>query len=148
MRMSMIPYQDPSDRCQRLIADVLVSAGSSNNKRSRILYTGLSSGDFSIELGHDGYKADNTDFYCAALVKARLWKNKVLLKNVEFREWDIGKGFTLYPESVFDCILSVHTLHFLKEPEIPIREYFRVLKPSGGVILAEPRRTSKLYHVA
>jgi N-acyl-L-homoserine lactone synthetase len=135
------------DRCQRLVADVLVSSGSGHNKHSRILYTGLSSGDSSIELGHDTYRAENKDFSCAALMKARLWNNKVLLENVEFREWDIGKGFTLYPESVFDCVLSVHTLHFLKEPEVPIRQYFRVLKPSGGVILAEPRRMSELYHV-
>jgi N-acyl-L-homoserine lactone synthetase/ubiquinone/menaquinone biosynthesis C-methylase UbiE len=135
------------DQCQRLIADVLVSSGSSANKGSRILYAGLSSGDFSIELGREGYKVENPDFYHAALVKARLWKNNVLLKNLEFREWDMEKGLTLYPESVFDCVISVHTLHFLREPEIPIREYFRVLKPSGGVILVEPRRTSKLYHI-
>jgi len=135
------------DRCQRLIADVLVSSGSSTNKGSRILYAGLSSGDFSIELGRAGYKVDNPNFSCAAWVKARLWKNNMLSKSVEFREWDMGKGFTLYPEGVFDCVLSVHTLHFLKEPEIAIREYLRVLKPSRGVILVEPRRTSKIYHV-
>jgi N-acyl-L-homoserine lactone synthetase/2-polyprenyl-3-methyl-5-hydroxy-6-metoxy-1,4-benzoquinol methylase len=135
------------DQCHGLVTDVFVSLGSSSNKASRILCIGLGSGDFSIELGREGYKVGNPDFYRAALVKARLRKNNVLLKNLEFREWDMGKGLTLYPESVFDCVVSVHTLHFLKEPEIPIREYFRVLKPSGGVILAEPRRTSKLYHI-
>jgi N-acyl-L-homoserine lactone synthetase/ubiquinone/menaquinone biosynthesis C-methylase UbiE len=135
------------DQCHRLVADVFVSSGSSKNKTSRILCIGLSSGDFAIELGREGYKIDKPEFYRAESVRARLWKNNVWLGNVEFREWDMEKGLTLYPESVFDCVLSVHTLHFLREPEIPIREYFRVLKPSGGVILAEPRRTSKLYHI-
>jgi SAM-dependent methyltransferase len=135
------------DRCQRLIADVLVSSGSSTNKGSRILYAGLSSGDFSIELGREGYKVDNPNFSCAAWVKARLLKNNMLLKKVEFREWDMGKGLTLDSENVFNCILSVHTLRFLKEPEIAIREYFRVLKPSGGVILAEPRRPNKQHQM-
>jgi SAM-dependent methyltransferase len=135
------------DQCHRLAADMLVSSGTSSNKTSRILCVGLGSGEFAIELGLEGYKIDKPDFYRAESVRAKLWKNSVLLKNVEFREWDIGKGFTLYAEGVFDCILSFHTLHFLKEPEIPIREYFRVLKPSGGVILVEPRRKSNLHHV-
>jgi N-acyl-L-homoserine lactone synthetase len=134
------------DQCHRLVTDVFVSSGSSSNKTSRILCIGLGSGDFAIELGREGYKIDKPDFYRAESVRARLLKSNVLLKKVEFREWDMGKGFTLYPEGVFDCVLSVHALHFLKEPEIPIREYFRVLKPSGGIILVEPRCMSKLYH--
>jgi SAM-dependent methyltransferase len=134
------------DQCHRLVTDVFVSSGSSSNKTSRILCIGLGSGDFAIELGREGYKIDKPDFYRAESVRARLLKSNVLLKKVEFREWDMGKGFTLYPEGIFDCVLSVHALHFLKEPEIPIREYFRVLKPSGGIILVEPRRMSKLYH--
>jgi N-acyl-L-homoserine lactone synthetase len=80
-------------------------------------------------------------------MKARLLKNNMLLKNVEFREWDMGKGLTLDSESVFNCVLSVHTLHFLREPEIAIREYFKMLKPSGGVILAEPRRPNKHHQM-
>jgi N-acyl-L-homoserine lactone synthetase/2-polyprenyl-3-methyl-5-hydroxy-6-metoxy-1,4-benzoquinol methylase len=135
------------DWCHRLVTDVFVSSGNSSNKTSRILCIGLGSGEFAIELGREGYKIDKPDLYRAESVRARLWKNNVLLKKVEFREWDMGKGFTPYPDGVFDCILSVHALHFLKEPEITIREYFRVLKPSGGIILVEPRCMSKLYHV-
>jgi len=108
------------DQCHRLATDVFVSSGTSSNKTSRILCVGLGSGEFAIELGREGYKIDKPDFYRAESVRARLWKNNVLLKKVEFREWDMGKGFTLYPEGVFDCVLSVHALHFLKEPEISI----------------------------
>jgi N-acyl-L-homoserine lactone synthetase len=135
------------DQCHRLVADVFVSSGSSKNNTSRILCIGLSSGDFAIELGREGYKIDKPDFYRAESVRARLWKNNVWLGNVEFREWDMGKGLTLYPDSVFNCVLSVHALHFSREPEIAIRDYFRMLKPSGGVILIEPGHLNKLYHI-
>ena len=133
------------DPFQRLIGDMLVSWGNITSKGSRILCVGHSNGDFLIELGRRSCEVDNGDFSRAVLMKARVLKNNMLLKNVEFREWDMENGLTLYPESVFNCVLSVHTLHFLKEPEIAIREYFRMLKPSGGVILAEPRRPNKDY---
>jgi SAM-dependent methyltransferase len=135
------------DPFQRLIGDMLVSWGNITSKGSRILCVGHSNGDFLIELGRRSCEVDNRDFSRAVLMKARLLKNNMLLKNVEFREWDMEKGLTLYPESVFNCVLSVRTLHFLREPEIAIREYFRMLKPSGGVILAEPRRRDKQYHI-
>jgi SAM-dependent methyltransferase len=135
------------DQFQRLIADMLVSWGNITSKCSRILCVGHSNGDCLIELGRRSCEVDNRDYSHAVLMKARLLKNNMLLKNVEFREWDMGKGLTLDSENVFNCILSVHTLRFLKEPEIAIREYFRVLKPSGGVILAEPRRPNKHHQM-
>jgi SAM-dependent methyltransferase len=133
------------DPFQRLIGDMLVSWGNITSKGSGILCVGHSNGDFLIELGRRSCEVDNRDFSRAVVMKARVLKNNMLLKNVEFREWDMENGLTLYPESVFNCVLSVHTLHFLREPEIAIREYFRMLKPSGGVILAEPRRPNKDY---
>jgi len=143
-------YDSPSrsnDPFQRLIGDMIVSWGNITSKCSRMLCIGQSNGDCLIELGRRSYEVDNRDYSHAVLMKARLLKNNMLLKKVEFREWDMGKGLTLDSENVFNCILSVHTLRFLKEPEIAIREYFRVLKPSGGVILAEPRRLNKQHQM-
>jgi SAM-dependent methyltransferase len=135
------------DQFQRLIGDMVVSWGNITSKGSRILCVGHSNGDFLIELGRRSCEVDNPDLSRGVLMKARLLKNNMLPKDVEFREWDMEKGLTLYLESVFNCVLSVHTLHFLREPEIAIREYFRMLKPSGGVILAEPRRPNKHYQI-
>ena len=132
---------------QRLIGDMLTSWGNITSKCSRMLCIGQSNGDCLIELGRRSCEGDSRNSSRAVLMKARLLKNNMLLKNVEFREWDMEKGLTLYPESVFNCVLSVHTLHFLREPEIAIREYFKMLKPSGGVILAEPRRPNKHHQM-
>lgn len=132
---------------QRLIGDMIVSWGNITSKCSRMLCIGQSNGDCFIELGRRSCEVDNRDYSRALLMKARLLKNNMLLKNVEFREWDLRNGLTLGSENVFNCILSVHILLFLKEPEIAIREYFRVLKPSGGVILAEPQRPNKHHQM-
>jgi SAM-dependent methyltransferase len=135
------------DPFQRLIGDMLTSWGNITSRCSRMLCIGQSNGDCLIELGRRSCEGDSRNSSRAVLMKARLLKDNMLLKNVEFREWDMEKGLTLYPESVFNCVLSVHTLRFLREPEIAIREYFKMLKPSGGVILAEPRRPNKHHQM-
>ena len=143
-------YDLPSrshDPFQRLIVDMIVSWGNITSKCSRMLCIGQSNGDCLIELGRRSCDVNNRDYSRAVLMKARLLKNNMLLKNVGFHEWDMRKGLTLDSENVFNCILSVDTLRFLKEPETAIREYFRVLKPSGGVILAEPRRPNKHHQM-
>ena len=135
------------DRCHRLLADASVASGSSKNKTSRILCIGPNTSDFAVELGLEGYKIDKPDLYRAESVRARLWKINVRLGNVEFREWDIEEGFTLHSYSAFNCVLSVHSLDFPREPVSVIRDYFRILKPSGGVILVEPKHLNKLHHI-
>jgi len=82
------------------------------------------------------------------LERARLKKKKAGLGNVEFQEWDIEKGLALYPDANFDCVISVHALYTLREPETAIREYLRVLKPSGHFIMAEPRSPVRIVPIA
>jgi N-acyl-L-homoserine lactone synthetase len=135
------------DPFQRLICDMIMSWGNITSECSRMLCIGRDDGAFLIELGRRGCEGDNRDFSRAVSMKARLLKNNTLLKNVEFRGWDMRKGLTINADSVFNCIISFYTLHFLNEPEIAIREYFRMLKPSGGVILAEPRRQNEHYQI-
>jgi N-acyl-L-homoserine lactone synthetase/ubiquinone/menaquinone biosynthesis C-methylase UbiE len=127
------------DPFQRLIGDMIASWRDITGTCSRILCIGQSNEDFAIELARRDNEGGDLDFSRGVLMKGRLLKDSMSLRDVEFREWNMGKDLALYPESVFNYILSVHILHFLKEPEIAIREYFRVLKPCGGVILAEPR---------
>jgi len=136
-----------NDPFQRLIGDALVSWVNLTSNCSRALYFGRSNGDFLIELGLQNCRVDNRDSSGAVLMKAKLLKDRMSLKNVEFREWDMEKGLTLYPESIFNCVLSIYTLHSLRDSEVAVREYFRVLKPSGGIILAEPWCSNKHYQI-
>jgi N-acyl-L-homoserine lactone synthetase len=77
----------------------------------------------------------------------RLRNNNVRLENVECRGWDIEKGLTQYSDGVFDCVLSVYALYDLREPDIDISEYFRVLRPSGRLIVVEPQHSIKEYPI-
>ncbi|MDG7041753.1 MAG: GNAT family N-acetyltransferase [Nitrososphaerota archaeon] len=135
------------DPFQRLICDMIMSWGNIDSKGSRMLCIGHDDGDFLIELGRRDCEGADRDCSRAVLMKARLVKNDISLKNVEFREWDMGKSLTFNTDSVFNCIISVNNLHLLKEPEMTIREYFRMIKPSGGVILVEPWCPNEHYQI-
>jgi len=133
---------------QKLLADVVSSVESNVPKGGRVLDSGCGTGNFSIGLGLRGYNVEGIDISRAMLQRARLKKKKAGLQNVEFKEWDIEKGLAFYPDGNFDCVISVHALYTLREPEAAIREYLRVLKPSGRFIMAEPHSPIKIIPIA
>jgi len=133
---------------QKLLADVVSAVGANIPKGGKILDSGCGTGNFSIGLGLRGYEVVGIDISHAMLERARLKKKKAGLQNVEFKEWDIEKGLALYPDAYFDCVVSVHALYTLREPEAAIREYLRVLKPSGRFIMAEPHSPIKIIPIA
>jgi len=133
---------------QRLLADVVSSVEANVPKGGRVLDSGCGTGNFSISLALKGYDVEGIDISHAMLQRARLKKKKMGLKKVELKEWDIEKGLALYPDATFDCVISVHALYTLREPEAAISEYLRVLKPSGHFIMAEPRSPIRIIPIA
>ena len=133
---------------QKLLADVVSAVEANIPKGGKILDSGCGTGNFSIGLGLRGYEVVGIDISHAMLERARLKKKKAGLENVEFKEWDIEKGLALYPDAYFDCVVSVHALYTLREPEAAIREYLRVLKPSGHFIMAEPHSPIRIIPIA
>jgi len=133
---------------QKLLADVVSSVEANVPRGGRVLDSGCGTGNFSIGLGLRGYEVEGIDISRAMLERARLKKKKAGLENVEFKEWDIEKGLALYPDANFDCVVSVHALYTLREPEAAIREYLRVLKPSGHFIMAEPHSPIRIIPIA
>jgi ubiquinone/menaquinone biosynthesis C-methylase UbiE/N-acyl-L-homoserine lactone synthetase len=133
---------------QKLLADVVSAVETNTPKGGKILDSGCGTGNFSIGLGLKGYNVEGIDISHAMLERARLKKKKAGLENVEFKEWDIEKGLALYPDANFDCVVSVHALYTLREPEATIREYLRVLKPSGHLITAEPSSPIRIIPIA
>jgi ubiquinone/menaquinone biosynthesis C-methylase UbiE/N-acyl-L-homoserine lactone synthetase len=132
---------------QRLLADVVSAVERNTPKGGKVLDAGCGTGNFSLGLGLRGYNVEGIDISHAMLQRARLKKKKAGLENVEFREWDIEKGLAIYPDATFDCVVSVHALYALREPEAAIREYSRVLKPLGHFIMAEPRSPIKIIPI-
>jgi len=133
---------------QKLLANVVSAVETATPKGGRVLDSGCGTGNFSVRLGLRGYEVVGIDISPAMLERARLKKKKAGLQNVEFKEWDIEKGLALYPDANFDCVISVHALYTLREPEAAIREYLRVLKPSGHLVMAEPRYPIRIIPIA
>jgi N-acyl-L-homoserine lactone synthetase len=123
---------------QKIIADILVSwAGNDSCTERRILYVGQVTEALSIGVAGKGCKTDARDS-SRAILRGMHYKTKNMrLENVGFRGWDEGMGLAPYPDGVFECILSIHALHGQREIGATISEYFRVLKPSGRLILVE-----------
>jgi ubiquinone/menaquinone biosynthesis C-methylase UbiE/N-acyl-L-homoserine lactone synthetase len=132
---------------RKLVADVVSAVEANTHKGGRVLDSGCGTGNFSLGLGLRGYNVEGIDISQAMLQRASLKKRKAGLENVEFKQWDIERGLTLYPDATFDCVVSVNALYALRNPEAAISEYLRVLKPSGHFIMAEPQSPIKVIPI-
>ena len=60
----------------------------------------------------------------------------------EVRTWDIGDGDATLMEGVdentYDFVHSSHCLEHLKNPEVGLKNWFRILKPRGYLIVTVP----------
>ncbi len=61
--------------------------------------------------------------------------------SVAFRRSDLNTGLQ-FPNESFDRIVSVNTLYALRKPKDIIAEFYRVLKPNGKLVFANPHDTS------
>ncbi|HAA91449.1 MAG TPA: SAM-dependent methyltransferase [Rhodospirillaceae bacterium] len=60
----------------------------------------------------------------------------------EVRTWDLGDGDATYMEGVedetYDFVHSSHCLEHLEEPETGLKNWFRILKPEGYLVVTVP----------
>ena len=134
-------YQGPY---KGLIADIRVSKENGTAKASRILYIGCGNGEVSIQSGRRRYYEDSLGFSRALLVDNGQGVRDVRISDVELGEWNIESGQTPYADNAFDSILILQALHAIKNPVSILKEILRVLKPSGRLILVEPRHLVRL----
>lgn len=62
--------------------------------------------------------------------------------NVGLKTADLNKKIE-FPESFFDKIVCCNALYALKDPEKTIGEFYRILKPRGFLIIANPKPNAK-----
>ena len=96
-----------------------------------ILDVGTGTGFFAVLRAQQGHRVEGIDLTPAMLEEARtLAKQRNL--DITFREMDAQN--LLYPDAVFDVVISRNLTWTLPDPERAYASWFRVLKP-GGVLL-------------
>lgn len=108
----------------------------------RILDAGCGTGNLPAlisKLGLKELEIEAGDNSPAMLTRAR--RKKIPLK-IKFHLADLNQHLS-YADNYFDRVVAIHVLYALKDPQATLRELFRVLKPGGLLVLANPHSDSK-----
>lgn len=101
-------------------------------KNTKVLEVGCGVGDFTIYLAKQQIDVTAVDFSSKAIELARQ-KAKVQNQNIDFQ---IGNAQKLeFKDNSFDLLISCECLEHIPEPYLAIREFYRVLKPSGKLVI-------------
>lgn len=109
-----------------------------------VLDSGCGPGFFSIILTECGHRLHSIDFSEQMLEKAKQNAEKyVPNNNIEFRQMDVHN--IDYPDNSFDLIVSRNITWTLQNPTQVYREWLRVLKPGGKVIIFDANWNKRYY---
>lgn len=102
-----------------------------------ILDAGCGAGDFEKYILSKKIKMsiEAIDF-SAQMIKGA--KNKSKSSSIHFRQADLDK-FLPFPNNYFDSVICIQVLFTLPRLGFTLKEFYRVLKPYGKLIIAEPR---------
>jgi SAM-dependent methyltransferase len=100
----------------------------------RILDVGCGDGVLATRLAFEGARVTGLDASAEMIAAARR-RAKAAGVDIELVEGDASN--LPFPAEPFDLVVSVATLCFSDDPQGPIREMIRVLKPNGRLILGE-----------
>ena len=128
----------------------IFSLGKSNEKMSqRVLYAlemiegelvldvGCASGSITKKIAEKNHKVLGIDVLKSSIEIANDFNNHPKA-NYEVRDL-ISNPF---PENSFDCVLFLETIEHVENPALFLKEFHRILKPNGFLILSTPNATS------
>ncbi|OGN88365.1 MAG: hypothetical protein A2158_02215 [Chloroflexi bacterium RBG_13_46_14] len=130
----------------RVLLDQIVDEVSIHTKQGKILDAGCGTGNFSIALAKKGYDVVGIDYADGMLRRAEKKKKKLSIENMIFLKLDLEEKLTI-PDNYFDAVISIHTLYTLSNFKSVLREYYRVLRPNGNLVLSEVQRPIKLLPI-
>jgi 2-polyprenyl-3-methyl-5-hydroxy-6-metoxy-1,4-benzoquinol methylase len=103
----------------------------------KVLDVGCASGSISQYVGQLGYKVHGIDVLESSI---RIAEEFFVHENVTYEVRDIIKQ--PFEENSFDCILFFETIEHVQNPAEFFKEFHRILKPGGVLILSTPNATS------
>lgn len=65
------------------------------------------------------------------------------LSNVTFRQTDVGRGLP-FPDKSFDVLLSINSLYIMSDPSFVVKEFHRVVKENGLIIVSTPAKKAAI----
>ncbi len=102
-----------------------------------ILDVGCASGNISKYIAEMGYKVYGIDTLQTSIEIANEFFNH---PNVTYEVRDMIRQ--PFSENSFDCILFFETIEHVENPAQFLREFYRILRPKGCLILSTPNATS------
>lgn len=95
---------------------------------------GTGTGQLAIYLARSGFQTTGIDISGAMIYQARQKSNELGL-NINFCIQDAEN--TRFPEDTFDVVVSRNILWTLPDPDKAVREWRRILKPGGKIIISD-----------
>ena len=109
------------------------------DKNLMILDIGTGTGFLALLLAEMGYNVTGVDWAMAKIQKA---KDKAAASKI-YVNFEVQDAETLsFPDDTFDAVVSRHVIWTLSDPYAAAREWVRVTKPGGKVIVDIPRMAS------
>lgn len=100
---------------------------------ARVLDCAAGTGEFSLAAAKRAGSVLCTDQSEAMLARARKKAARRGLSNLQFAHRDITALSD--PDGSFDAVIAANVLHLLPQPEVAVRELWRVAAPGGRLIL-------------
>ena len=100
---------------------------------ARVLDCAAGTGEFSLAASKRAGSVLCTDQSEAMLARARKKAARRGLSNLQFAHRDITALSD--PDGSFDAVIAANVLHLLPQPEVAVRELWRVAAPGGRLIL-------------
>ena len=130
-------YLFPYRKMMEKVADII-----HRSKVSNMLDAGCGPGNLELYLNNN-IDIEAIDFSSEMLSKA---SDKSLGKKIFFNKLNLNKKLP-FNSDYFDGIVSINTIYSLNFPKYVIKEFYRVLKKGGILIVVNPKKNADLLSI-
>jgi len=128
------PYGLQVERVMEIVGSYGLPAG------ARILDAGCGTGNYLVRLCEHGYQVLGLDTAGHMLARARKKIHRLARsagRSAQLHQSSLESALPL-ADQAFDCIVSINALYMIEDPQSALREFRRVLRPGGLLVLSHP----------